>query len=65
MVGVGCVCHDQTLDNRPCPASDLWFVGVLVYLLLGGSPPFLGADDDAMQKAIRGAEVSQTRRMST
>lgn len=52
-----CCPHRQTLAGEPCPASDLWFIGVLVYLLLGGSPPFVGDDEEATKEAILKAEV--------
>ena len=33
--------------------SDLWAVGVLLFTLLTGSPPFNGDEQEAVEKAVR------------
>ena len=40
---------NQTYDER----CDVWSIGVLMYILLSGQPPFDGEDDGAIIEKIR------------
>lgn len=34
------------------PEADVWSLGIILHALLGGTPPFLGTDDEVMKKII-------------
>lgn len=41
--------------NEKC---DIWSIGVIMYILLSGSPPFNGNDDDEILKAVKRGKYS-------
>lgn len=42
----------EVLEGRYGLQCDMWSVGVILYMLLNGTPPFDGADDGEIVKKI-------------
>jgi calcium-dependent protein kinase len=51
-----CVAPEVLLGNYD-HTCDVWSVGVLMYMLLSGSPPFGGRDPDEVYQAIGSQEA--------
>ena len=43
----------EVLDGRYTKAVDMWSLGVIMYLMLSGRPPFNGADSEAVLLAVK------------
>jgi calcium-dependent protein kinase len=43
----------EVLENRYDQKCDLWSIGVILYILLCGYPPFNGANDDQIIKKVK------------
>lgn len=50
----------EVLNHSYTEKADMWSVGVIVYMLLTGSPPFSGAHHDLI-KAIRAGRITDPR----
>ena len=51
---VACAARAEVLSQRKYgPASDMWSFGVIMFLLLGGYPPFQASSDAALFAAIQ------------
>jgi len=48
----------EVLEGRYAQQSDVWSIGVIMYILLCGAPPFSGPDTAAVLEAVRRGLVS-------
>ena len=51
------LCREQSYDNK----VDVWAVGVIVYVLLTGKPPFSGRSKEEIYRKICRNEPDQTK----
>ncbi|KAF4653598.1 hypothetical protein FOL47_010428, partial [Perkinsus chesapeaki] len=50
----------EVLEGKYGLQCDMWSVGVILYMLLSGTPPFDGADDREVTEAVRHAPLKLT-----
>lgn len=43
----------EVLNGNYDERCDIWSIGVILYILLSGIPPFPGATDDEIMKKVR------------
>jgi len=43
----------EVLDGNYGPQCDMWSLGVIVYIMLSGCPPFNGSSDDDIMEKIK------------
>ena len=48
----------EVLNKKYGEKCDIWSIGVIVYILLCGSPPFSGQTDNDIMKAVRSGKVN-------
>jgi calcium-dependent protein kinase len=48
----------EVLTKNYSSKCDIWSIGVIVYILLSGTPPFTGATDKEIIKKVQGGKVS-------
>jgi len=48
----------EVLNKKYGNKCDIWSIGVIVYILLCGSPPFSGQTDNDIMKAVRAGKVN-------
>ena len=48
----------EVLDGNYGPQCDMWSLGVIVYIMLSGCPPFNGSDDDEIMEKIKEGKFS-------
>jgi calcium-dependent protein kinase len=48
----------EVLNKKYGNKCDIWSIGVIVYILLCGSPPFSGQTDNDIMKAVRSGKVN-------
>ena len=48
----------EVISQNYTSKCDIWSIGVIVYILLCGQPPFTGKTDNDIMKAVRAGKVS-------
>jgi calcium-dependent protein kinase len=48
----------EVIDGEYNEKCDIWSIGVIMFILLGGSPPFNGNDDDEILRSVKRGEYS-------
>ncbi|XP_071830684.1 serine/threonine-protein kinase 33-like [Apostichopus japonicus] len=61
MCGTPMYMAPEVIDNQGYSQQcDVWSIGVLAYMLIGGNPPFSGRDEDSLYENIRKGELDFT-----
>jgi len=58
MVGTAYYVSPEVLGGRYSEKCDVWSIGVILYILLSGSPPFGGDSDEEIMQAVRRGTIS-------
>jgi serine/threonine protein kinase len=58
VVGSSYYIAPEVLKKSYTEACDLWSLGVIVYMLLSGAPPFFGSSEEAIKASILSGEYS-------
>lgn len=54
----------EVLSGNYTLSCDMWSIGVIVYMLLSGSPPFKGADQELLNNIVAARYSLDTKRMA-
>ncbi|KAE8692815.1 Calcium-dependent protein kinase 34 [Hibiscus syriacus] len=60
VVGSAYYIAPEVLDRKYGPEADIWSIGVMLYILLSGVPPFWGENENAIFSAILCGDVDFT-----
>jgi calcium-dependent protein kinase len=60
LVGSSYYIAPEVIDGKYDESCDLWSIGVIMYIMLTGYPPFNGEDDDSILRAVKTGKYDTT-----